>query len=246
MSLPKLKLSSKILILLTVLLLSFTLTVATASNPFKNYNEPSDAERIDQTRTVGSGSRSSCQSLLPKSSLILLIPETEIAHRTISSNPALYIFAEEALTVPLKFNLVIAEPHINNPIFQKNLLINKPGLLKIELPPSVQLEYDQIYLWRIGIPCSDNTAKLSQVLRGAIKRVPISKELAYKLSLAKTPLAQAQVYAESGIWYEAFDYAHSKDDSLDSGTYAQHLLHNVNISVDLALIPSTQNDERKY
>ena len=245
MPLSKLNLSLKISFLLSVFLLSFTITIVDASNPFKDYHPPSDAEKTDQTRTVGSGSRSSCQSLLPKNSLILLIPETEIAHQTISSNPALYIFAEEALTVPLKFNMVIAKPHINNPIVQKTLVINQPGIMKIELPPSIQLEYDEIYLWRIGIPCQENTNKLSQVLRGAIKRVAISKELAYELSLAKTPLAQAQIYAESGIWYEAFDYAQKKDNSLNSTNYVQHLLENVKISLNLALSNSNPKEERK-
>ena len=171
---------SKIGLTITVLTFSSLLTLisnlAKANNIFGNYNPPTTKE-VDQTRISGSGSRGLCQNPIPKDSLILLIPEEEIAHQTISSNPSFYFYAKTAPTVPLKFNLIIPEPNANNPITKKTLKLKQPGLHKIELPSSIELEYDQIYLWQIGIPCSNNTARLSQVLRGAVKRVPLSEEL---------------------------------------------------------------------
>ena len=232
MSLPKFNLTSKILILLSVCLLSFTITVATAHNFTGNYNPPPDAEEVDQHTTVGSGSRSGCSSLLPEGSLSMLLPKQEIAHQTISSNPFIYILVKEASPVPLETNLVIPEPYVKNPIFKKSLIIDKPGIYKIEVPPSVQLESDKIHLWQIGIPCSNNTAKLNQVLRGAIKRVHINKELAYQLSLAKTPIAKAKAYAEAGIWYDALDSTQETQDSPELAKYTQDLLQNVQVTLN--------------
>ena len=128
--------------------------------------------------------------------------------------------------------MVIPEPYVNNPLFKKNLIIDQPGIYKIQLPPSVELEYDRIHVWQIGIPCSNNTAKLNQVLRGAIKRVHISKELAYQLSVASTPLAKAKAYAESGIWYDALDSAQEMQNSPEVAKYKQDLLQNVQVSLN--------------
>ncbi len=231
MSLPKFNLSSKVLILLSVCLLSFTITVATGHNFTGNYNPPTDAEEVDQNTTVSSGSRSTCPSVLPEGSLAMLLPKQEIAHQTISGNPSLYVYAKQASPVPLETNLIIPEAYVENPLFKKSLTIEKPGIYKIEVPPSLELEYDKIHLWQIGIPCSNNTGKLNQVLRGAIKRVHISKELAYQLSLASTPLAKAKAYAESGIWYDALDSAQETQNSPEVAKYKQDLLQNVQVSL---------------
>ena len=231
----KLNLAPNLLIVGSFFLSFSLITIAKATNVFDIYNPP-DTEEVDQTRTAGSGSRSNCQNPLADNSLILLLPEQELAHQTISSNPSFYLYAKTAPEVPLRFNLVIPQPHANNPIMEETLTIEQPGVYKIALNSDIQLESDQIHLWQIGIACSNNTARLSQVLRGAVKRVPISKKLALQLSVTEDSLEQAKIYARNGIWYEALDSALQKQDDPESVNYVHTLLQNEQINLDFTLI----------
>ena len=244
MSLPQSNPSPKLLVLSSFFLLFsiIIIAVAKADNVLGNYNPPA-SEEVDQTRNSGGGSRSNCQNPIAKDSLILLLPEEEIAHHTISSNPSFYFYTKTVPIVPLKFNLVIPKSHANNPIAEKTLIVKQPGVQKIELPAEVELDKGEIHLWQIGIPCSNNTARLNQVLRGAVKRVPISKKLAHQLSASKNSLEKAKIYASNGIWYEALDLAEQKPDYPESVNYVQNLLQNEQITLDLEVI-SYKNKER--
>lgn len=230
----KLNLTSKLIIISSFLLYLINPTTK-AEEISIEYNPPSEekTEEVDQNRTVGSGSRSNCQSLFKRNSLTLLIPEAEIAHQTVSSNPTLYFYARETSKVPLTVNLVIPEPKIDNPIFTRTITIERPGIQQIQVPSSVKLEYHKIYLWQLGIPCRNNTAKLNQILIGAIKRISPSEELVYRLKKVDNPFLKSKVYAEHGIWYDALDWAQNKKNRAYISKYASLLLKNARISLKL-------------
>ena len=202
---------SKIGLTITLLTLSCFLPLISklaVASLLEGYNPPTTSESIDQRTTVGSGTRSlSCQKLFKKGSLTLLVPPEEIVHHTVSSHPSFYLYAQATSTVPLKFSLVIPEPTAKNPIVEGTLVIERPGVYQIQLPAEVELETGQVYLWRIGIPCGDNPQKIEQVIKAAVKRVPVSAQLSTQLELANSPLEKAQSYASSGIWYDAFSLA---------------------------------------
>ena len=206
--LPKIGLITRFLVLSSFFLVPIS-HLAQASL-LGDYN-PRPPENIDQRTTVGSGSRSlSCQKLFPKNSLTLLVPKEEVVHYTVSSSPSFYLYAQASETVPLIFNLVIPDPTANNPILEGTLVIEQPGLHEIKLPAEVELETGQIYLWQIGIPCKNNPQEIDQVIKAAVKKVRIDPELAHQLELADSPLPKAQIYASSGIWYDAFSLAAQK------------------------------------
>ena len=155
MSFPKKGLLTRVLTLSSVFLGPIA-TVADANNLLGSYNPP-PPEKVDQRRTLGSGSRSNCQSPLVKDSLTLLVPSEAVVHYTSSNNPSLYFYAQTASTVPLIFNLVIPEPNNDNPIVEETLVIEQPGIQQIKLPAEVELETNQVYLWQIGLPCGNGT-----------------------------------------------------------------------------------------
>ena len=171
-----------------------------------NYDIPDDAEVIDQSRTVWTSFRI-CrgESLFPPKSLTFLAPKEEVEYYTISSNPSLYLYAQATSNIPIDYTLVIPKPYKNNPITKGTLLIDKPGIYQIKIPDNIKLEIDEIYLLQIGIPCKENPKKLGQVLRLAVKRIPMSSSLAEKLESTEMSLKKAKIYAEEGIWYEALD-----------------------------------------
>ena len=210
----------------------------TNTNKSRNYNPPS-SEKIDQRRTVGSGSRSHCQSPLVKDSLTLLVPSEEVVHYTTSSNPSFYVYAKTSVTVPLRFDLVIPEPINDNPLVEKILPISRPGVYQIKLPTQVKLETERVYVWQIGIPCSNNPQQINQVLQAAVKRVPVSDQLAHRLQLADSPLEEAQIYASSGIWYDALSSADDQDpEPAKSVNYVQILVQEVGIKLETRYLSS--------
>ena len=102
--------------------------VANDNEPNRIFNPPppGKVERIAQKRTLGSGSRSNCQSLLKKGSLNLLVPEQEIVHYTTSSNPSFYLDAEVAQKgISIVFKVVNPDPLANNPLVEKTFFIEK-------------------------------------------------------------------------------------------------------------------------
>ena len=226
-------LSAKFLTLfICSIFLAFLILPVYADGELPNYNPEPSEEKVDQRRTIGSGSRSICESPFAKNSLNLLIPDTEIAHYTVSSTPDLYIYAKNPSKVPLSFSVVIPDINADNPKFEKTLLIKKEGFYKIKLPLSLKLKDGTIYVWQIAIPCLNDFTKTDQVLRGAILKVPVSQELRKQLSLAENSLDQAIVYAESGIWYDALSSAVKSQQYLKSGEYIKKLLKDINMNLE--------------
>ena len=204
MFLLKIFLSAQVLVLSSFFL--FLVPTEANTNPSRNYN--SRSPKIAQRRSVGSGSRSlSCQTLFPKNSLTLLVPEEEVVHYTVSSSPSFYVYAQTASTVPLIFNLVIPDPTAKNPVIEGTLVIDRPGLHEIKLTPEIELETDVVYFWQIGIPCSNNPQEIDQVIKAAVQKVPVDPKLAHQLQLANSDREKAQIYSSSGIWYDSLSFA---------------------------------------
>ena len=75
------------------------------------------------------------------------------------------------------------------------------GILSISLPSDVALEVGKTYHWYLDVLKSGEIASKS----GWIERVEVSSGLSSQIVSAETSLDRARVYAEAGIWHEAFD-----------------------------------------
>ena len=236
-------LSTEILIISSCFLLAAPV-IANTKKTNRSYNPPS-SEEIEQKRTVGSGSRSQCSSPFENNTLTLLVPPEEKVHYTTTSNPSLYFYATKSAAIPLKFNLVIPEPINKNPLIETILLIEHPGIYKINLPNNIKLANNQIYLWQIGIPCNNNPENINQVLQAAIERVKLSDQFNNQLKFTHSSLERAKIYANSGIWYDALNYALQKSrDSSKSVTYAQKLGKEIGITLERNQIVRIQSLSR--
>ena len=234
----KIFLSAQVLVLSSFFL--FPIPTEAHTNSSRNYNSPS--RKIAQRRTVASGSRSlSCQTLFPKNSLTLLVPEEEVVHYTVSSSPSFYVYAQTASTVPLIFNLVIPDPTANNPVIERTLVIEQPGLHEIKLPPEIELETDVVYFWQIGIPCSNNPQEIDQVIKAAVQKVRVDTILAHQLELANSPLEKAQIYSSSGIWYDSLNFALKQAQSSSrSVDYVQKLGQEIGIDLEIKYLSGSK------
>ncbi|WP_264322741.1 DUF928 domain-containing protein [Zarconia navalis] len=78
------------------------------------------------------------------------------------------------------------------------------GAIGINLPPDVTLESGKLYRWYLDAVTGGDAVEVVSD-SGWIERVEVSPDLGWQLITAKTPLDRAQVYAEAGIWHDAFD-----------------------------------------
>lgn len=188
----------------------------------------SSTRRIDQKRTVGSGSRSPiCQTDWEKDSLTLLIPENEVVHHTVSSNPTFYLYAKQTSSEPLVFNVV--DPKSNNgiPLFEREIIVNRLGIKEISVPSNISLENNKLYLWQIGFPCKDRPTSVAKVVKGAIEKVTPTDKLLRELNRTDSSIEKAKVYAINGIWYDALQLARENRDL----SFFESLLEEANLEL---------------
>jgi Domain of Unknown Function (DUF928) len=78
------------------------------------------------------------------------------------------------------------------------------GIVSFALPQKVPpLQIGKSYGWSFSIYCDFETVEDKPgTVRGTIQRVPISAKLSSELATAKTPVSQASVYAQNGIWFD--------------------------------------------
>ena len=189
-----------------------------------NYVPSANPIEVEQRRTVGSGSRSNCQSDLSKSALTLLVPKANVVHQTSSPTPPLFLHSKVASSLPLKFTLV--DPQVAEPVVEQSFSVSQPGIKQLELPPSTNLEEGKVYLWYVAIPCQQDSQEDYEVLGAAIKRVPMNAKVRQELQKSNTKEQTAAVYATNGIWYEALSLAIQDRDRPE---YLQQLLKNLGL-----------------
>lgn len=211
------------LLLLTLSQILFW-TLSAEAGLLGNYTSSSQPIKVEQRRTMGSGSRSNCKSNLPERSISLLVPEAEVVHQTSSPAPALFLHSQVASTLPFKFTLV--DPQVAEPIVQQTFSISQPGIKQLELPKSTELQEGKVYLWYVAIPCQQDSQQHQEVLGAAIERVPVPAEVTKQLQLVDTDEEIAAAYASHGIWYEALEFAVR---GRNSSEYLQQMLSNVGL-----------------
>ncbi len=78
------------------------------------------------------------------------------------------------------------------------------GIVSFALPKKVPLQIGKSYGWSFSIYCDFETVEDKPgTVQGSIQRVPISAMLTRQLASAKTPVSQASIYAQNGIWFDA-------------------------------------------
>ncbi|BAZ47140.1 hypothetical protein NIES4102_41860 (plasmid) [Chondrocystis sp. NIES-4102] len=186
------------------------------ANLLGDYIASDNPYKVDQRRTLGTGSRSNCNNQLKNGSIELIVPSMKVVHFTTQARPNLYLSSKNNYQNPFKFFLIDAQSA--KTIAQKDILI-RTGVNQISLPSSVNLKTNRIYLWYIGIPCGNNDNQY-EVLNSSLKRILPNSNLANNLNFNKTNEQLAKIYAINGIWYDAIDYAFKSN----STSYINQLL----------------------
>lgn len=165
------------------------------SGPLR-YAPPEDAidlAPLGGLRNAGSG--------LP---VLEALAPTHVA-RTLSSSPTLYWYLSEK--VDRAVELALADRVSVDPILEVTL--EPPisaGIHALNLAEhGIALDAGQEYRWFVSLTSDEPTPSEDLVARGALIRVPQSRELAEALEAA--PIGErGRIYAEHGLWYDALDF----------------------------------------
>lgn len=146
------------------------------------------------------GTRNPQNPLSNNEILIPLMPETNYG-RTVSARPTIFVYMPKMSARQIFFSLQDEE---RNTIYQTTLEVSgQEGIVSFTLPSEApELEIGKNYVWFFapvepgGLLRPDNYG-----VGGWVKRV----EIPIAAAANSDPIAQAALYASSGIWYETID-----------------------------------------
>ncbi len=179
--------------------------------------------------TVAGGSRGCAAA--GDVSLTLLVPSDHVATTTLS-HPVFLFHLDAIFPRPLIFTLV--EPGIAEPLFQKKFILDRSGIVRIELPANGKgLEEGKEYYWTVTLSCNERRPSENAYARAAIERVPVPSQLKRELDSKPDRLTRAEIYARSGIWYDALALSYRADlpapDRYGETAYFRQLLKRVGL-----------------
>jgi hypothetical protein len=149
--------------------------------------------------------------------LIALVPN-HVALTT-QAQPSLFWF--QSKPAKAKFEVTVVEPKKPKPLLSLAAPeADKPGIHRVKLAKyKVELQPDVAYEWSVAIvPDAENRSR-DVIAKGVLKRISPPGDLASRVEKADD-LERAAIYAEAGIWYDAFEAvsnaidAHPDDASL--------------------------------
>ncbi|NET01796.1 MAG: DUF928 domain-containing protein [Sphaerospermopsis sp. SIO1G1] len=90
-------------------------------------------------------------------------------------------------------------------VYQQSIsFVTTPGIVKISIPETVQLQQDSIYQWQVLVICNPQDREADELVEGWIKYTPLTSEQATQIQkLMPNSLAQVRLYAQFGFWNQA-------------------------------------------
>jgi Domain of Unknown Function (DUF928) len=155
-------------------------------------------------RGQGGGSRGSCKQYENLTALLPIADAKTPWGFTVSERPTVWVYAPAGLAadVPMRFSLRDRQANdVYTTQFKSTAL--PAGVLRLTLPNSIKLQTQQSYQWSLTIDCGGVIEDRPKVVLGNIHRLALASPLKRALTAATTPLQQAKIYAEHGIWYDA-------------------------------------------
>lgn len=174
--------------ILTLVLSAVTLCNLNIAQSLAQVNYAEKKTKNQQQTT--SASMRGCRRNLPK--LQLLAPADQIA--VMGERQTFLLNLSTLPPYPLK--LSILEPYVPEALWQKELKVEAPGILKVSIPTNINLDPDKEYIFTATIPCQPNYPSSSSYVR-----VLFEKSLfEYK---EKQPVEKVSRLVAAGIWYDA-------------------------------------------
>ena len=189
--------------LATSCILTGSLMLTTAA--LAEYKPPAD-QKPPSSKTTSTVARSGgCQGS-SGTTLTAIAPYSHVG-QTSSPHPTFAWFVPDAQPYAMEFRLYRYEPSGDTKIQTVNLQ-SQPGIMSLSLPADQPgLTVGQRYRWQVVILCNPNRPSEALVAEADIEVVELSPILAKELAATNIPIEKANLYAESGLWYDALGKA---------------------------------------
>jgi len=148
---------------------------------------------------VGGGSRSVGTEI----ARVYVLAPPDIGFTT-KAKPDLYWFVSEATGAKVYLTVYTDDP--NKPLLEQALpAVSAPGVQRVRLSEyGLELQPRVEYRWRISLVNDAENRQARAIAGGAIQRTNAWPELQTRLQ-GQDAIAQAHVYAEEGLWYDALE-----------------------------------------
>lgn len=157
---------------------------------------PPTVQRGAPPRTAGGGTRGPSCIQGGSTPLTALMPSNNVGI-TVAANPTFFWYVPQTIAQSAKFVVVDDQ---NKLVYQTNLdLTGTPGIVQKRLPPTTSLKVGKTYHWSFTLNC--NPQNPTTQVEGWVERTALAPDLKTELQQA-SPLEQAKIYAEAGIWQE--------------------------------------------
>jgi hypothetical protein len=119
---------------------------------------------------------------------------------TVSDHPTLFWYIPQTQAKSAEFVVFDQQRTI---VYQTTLALkNTPGIVRLSLPKTVNLETNKNYQWKLVLRCNPESWWDDVMVGGFLKRTMLTSEQKRNLAAAKQPLEQAEVYAQAKVWQE--------------------------------------------
>ncbi|XWK88912.1 MAG: DUF928 domain-containing protein [Phormidium sp.] len=207
--------------LLSACILTLFLSIVSAA--FAQYNPPPD-QRAPRGNTASTGPRGGGCSGTSKTTLTALAPQKYIG-QTVSTRPTFAWFVPDSQSYKMEFTLYESTSGDRIKLIEKIKLDSSPGIMKLSLPESIpDLTVGKTYLWQVALLCNENYPSSDLITKAELEVVPLPMNVKTSLDAVKDPLQRADIYANSGFWYDALSEALKADNTPQSRATVSTLL----------------------
>ncbi|HEY9829924.1 MAG TPA: DUF928 domain-containing protein [Stenomitos sp.] len=135
-------------------------------------------------QSQGAGSRGCAEETVGQNLVTLLIPSQDYIGQTISRYPTFSWYLSQPIEVPMQFTLVEEKNGGGGEtIWEKQIDSPQPGMIHVEIPKDrPKLLPGKTYRWTITLVCNSVQPSANRYFISYIERVPITPDLAQKLS----------------------------------------------------------------
>lgn len=204
---------------LIVSLISFTTTYSQTAQQSQlqsaiQFSPPPPPDRGDPSdRGQGGGHRGPCDKIFPGVAALVPTPYSNLPEDhwglTVSDRPTIWFDIPSGIQENTLVEWRLRDRN-NQTVYKTVLRLPKtqPGVIGFTVTKAIPIG---TYQWDLALFCDSSGTRsgddidfdLPLVRKGRLQRIAASQPLQQALSASKTPLAQAKVYAQYGVWYDA-------------------------------------------
>lgn len=108
------------------------------------------------------------------------------------------------VSAPAPMTFVLTEAEAAQPLLEKQIQ-PQAGIIQLEMPKDLPgLVPGREYRWSVTLNYNPNRPSANPFTQSWIERVPAGAELAQQLAAATSDHDRASIYAQAGLWYDAF------------------------------------------